>query len=43
MTEQTTKTENTEKNWQDVTNELKQRIDKDSLWVQVGYISNGFR
>lgn len=36
----TTNTENTEKNWQDVSNALKQRIDKDSLWVQVGYISN---
>ena len=33
-------TNNTDKNWQDVTNDLKQRIDKDSLWVQVGYISN---
>lgn len=40
MTEQTTNTENTEKNWSDVANDLKQRIDKDSLWVQVGYISN---
>ena len=40
MTEQTTNTENTEKNWPDVSNALKQRIDKDSLWVQVGYISN---
>ena len=40
MTEQTTNTENTEKNWPDVSNALKQRIGKDSLWVQVGYISN---
>lgn len=41
MAEQTTNnTENNEKNWQDVANDLKQRIDKDSLWVQVGYISN---
>ena len=38
--ETTNNTENTEKNWQDVANDLKQRIDKDSLWVQVGYISN---
>ena len=40
MADETTNTENTEKNWQDVANDLKQRIDKDSLWVQVGYISN---
>lgn len=43
MADETTNTnnsENTEKNWQDVSNDLKQRIDKDSLWVQVGYISN---
>lgn len=39
-TTNTNNTENTEKNWQDVANELKQRIDKDSLWVQMGYISN---
>ena len=39
-TNNTNNTENTEKNWQDVANNLKQRIDKDSLWVQVGYISN---
>lgn len=39
-TNNTNNTENTEKNWQDVANDLKQRIDKDSLWVQVGYISN---
>ena len=32
-------TENKEKNWQDVSNDLKQRIGKDSLWVQVGYKS----
>ncbi|MCT6888947.1 MAG: hypothetical protein M3Z87_04680, partial [Lactobacillus sp.] len=38
--ETTNNTENTEKSWQDVSNALKQRIDKDSLWVQVGYISN---
>ena len=40
MADETTNTENKEKNWQDVANDLKQRIDKDSLWVQVGYISN---
>lgn len=39
-TTNTETTENNEKNWQDVANDLKQRIDKDSLWVQVGYISN---
>ena len=39
-TTNTNNTENTEKNWPDVSNALKQRIDKDSLWVQVGYISN---
>ena len=39
-TTNTNNTENTEKNWQDVSNTLKQRIDKDSLWVQLGYISN---
>lgn len=42
MSDETTNTnnsENTEKNWQDVSNDLKQRIDKDSLWVQVGYKS----
>lgn len=39
-TTNTETTEKTEKNWQDVANELKQRIDKDSLWVQLGYISN---
>ena len=38
--ETTNNTENTEKNWQDVANDLKQRTDMDSLWVQVGYISN---
>lgn len=38
--ETTNNTVNTEKNWQDVSNDLKQRIDNDSLWVQVGYISN---
>ncbi|WP_294831873.1 hypothetical protein [uncultured Lactobacillus sp.] len=38
--ETTNNTENTEKSWQDVANDLKQRIDKNSLWVQVGYISN---
>jgi len=32
-------TENKEKNWQDVSNDLKQRIGKDSLWVQVAYKS----
>ena len=37
--ETTNNTENTEKNWQDVSNALKQRIDKNSLWVQVGYKS----
>ena len=43
MADETTNTnnsENTEKNWPDVSNALKQRIDKNSLWVQVGYISN---
>ena len=43
MADETTNTnnnENTDKNWQDVANDLKQRIDKNSLWVQVGYISN---
>ena len=41
MTDETTNnTKNTDKNWQDAANALKQRIDKDSLWVQVGYISN---
>lgn len=40
MADETNNTENTDKNWQDVANDLKQRIDKDSLWVQVGYISN---
>ena len=43
MADETTNTnnsENTDKNWQDLANELNQRIDKDSLWVQVGYISN---
>ena len=39
-TTNTNNTENTDKNWQDAANALKQRIDKDSLWVQVGYISN---
>ena len=39
-TTNTNNTENTEKNWSDISNALKQRIDKDSLWVQVGYISN---
>lgn len=39
-TTNTNNTENTEKNWPDVSNALKQRIDKDSLWAQVGYISN---
>ena len=38
-TTNTETTENTEKNWQDVSNALKQRIDKNSLWVQVGYKS----
>lgn len=39
-TTNTNNTQNTDKNWQDVANDLKQRIDKDSLWVQLGYISN---
>ena len=39
-TTNTNNTENTEKNWSDISNALKQRIDKNSLWVQVGYISN---
>lgn len=38
--ETTNTTENKNKNWQDVANDLKQRIDKDSLWHQIGYISN---
>lgn len=38
--ETTNNIENKDKNWPDVSNALKQRIDKDSLWVQVGYISN---
>lgn len=35
MTEETTNA-----NWQDLANNLKQRIDKNSLWHQIGYISN---
>lgn len=40
MADETTNTTvNKDKNWQDVANNLKQRIDNDSMWVQVGYKS----
>ncbi len=37
--ETTNTTENKDKNWQDVANGLKQRIDKDSMWMQIAYKS----
>lgn len=37
--ETTNNTENTEKNWQDVANEIKNEVDEHSRWKQIGYIS----
>lgn len=39
MADETTNTNNTEKNWQDVANDLKQRIFTGSMGVQVAYKS----
>ena len=37
--ETTNNTENTEKNWQDVADEIKNEVDEHSRWKQIGYIS----